>query len=251
MFRIKICGVTSAADARGAAAAGADAIGLNFFAGSRRYLPPEAAREVANAIPPGVLKVGVFVNAPADFVCSEAHRLRLDFIQLAGDETPEYMQQLGGRSLVTVCRPGSERPADVYSRLIGFLEHSERLGCLPKLVVIDSYEPGEFGGTGKTIYWPRVQSLMRLYVSLAARHVRVPPEFALAGGLNHENVLDAIQTVRPVAVDVASGVESAPGVKDPVRMRQFVSAALAGFHNYPPLQPPASGLQPPASPPSP
>jgi phosphoribosylanthranilate isomerase len=239
MFRIKICGVTSAIDARAAAAAGADAIGLNFYAGSRRYLPPEAAGDVAAAIPQCILKVGVFVNAPAEFVCSESDRLRLDLIQLAGVEMPEYLRDLGGRPTMKAFRPRLDVPGD-FLAVVGFLKKAEMLGFPAKLVLIDAHHANEFGGTGKTVDWPL---LSRLWNELR----RAAPPLVLAGGLKPDNVREAIETVGPAAVDVASGIESAPGVKDPLRMRQFVSAALAGFHNYPTHPTQASSLKPQAS----
>ncbi len=246
MFRIKICGVTSTTDARNAAAAGADAIGLNFFPASKRYLPPEAAKEVAAAIPRGVLKVGVFVNAPAEFVCRESDRLRLDLIQLAGHETPKYLAKLDGRTVMQVFRQQADRQVD-FIAIREFLNEAKKLGCMPKLALVDTHTPGLFGGTGKTLNWAGVSGLWQL-CSSAVRLCPTPPPLVLAGGLAPENILAAIQTVRPWAVDVASGVESSPGVKDPLKMRQFISAALAGFHNYPPLplQPQASSLKPQA-----
>jgi len=240
MFRIKICGVTSAIDARGAAAAGADAIGLNFFPASRRYLPPEAAKEVADAIPHGVLKVGVFVNAPAEFVCQTTDRLHLDLIQLSGDESPQYILELGGRPVMKALRPRLDLPRD-WSAVVDFLSAIDKLGCVPKLLLIDAHHPGEFGGTGKTVDWPL---LSRMWNDIDRR----APPLVLAGGLTHENVREAIETVRPAAVDVASGVESSPGIKDPEQVRDFVAAARAGFgtDSSLPLKPQASSLKPPS-----
>ncbi|HEX4000509.1 MAG TPA: phosphoribosylanthranilate isomerase [Pirellulales bacterium] len=221
MFRIKICGVTTAADARGAAHAGADAIGLNFYPGSRRYLPPAAAKEVAAAIPQGVRKVGVFVNAEPDFVCREADRLRLDLIQLAGDETPEYLSKLGGRPVMQAFRPRLDH-ADALRTIVRFVEAAARLTCAPKLTLIDAHRPGEYGGTGEAVNWTL---LSRLWNELDG----AAPRLVLAGGLSPENVADAIAAVRPAAVDVASGVESSPGVKDSEQVRRFVAAANAAF----------------------
>lgn len=250
MFRIKICGVTTATDAGSAAAAGADAIGLNFFAGSRRYLPPDAAEEVAAAIPSGVLKVGVFVNASAELVRQTADRLRLDLVQLAGDETPDLMRELDGWPLMKVLRPRLEEPNDFDRSVLGFLRETDRLGCTPKMILIDAHHPGEFGGTGRTVNWSLLSQswndLRRTFPvsgeALAAGCLT--PPLVLAGGLNHENVRQAIAAVRPLAIDVASGVESSPGVKDPQRMRHFIAAAIAGFES---VAPPA-GSPPPSRP---
>lgn len=232
MFRIKICGVTRAADACMAADAGADAIGLNFYPGSRRYLSPEAANEVAAAIPQGVLKVGVFVNADPEFVAQEGDRLALDLIQLSGDETPESMQPLGKRRLVKVFRPRSDSPKFSVATLIDFLRQTDGLGCLPKVVMFDSYRPGEFGGTGDAIDWRGLAGFSARYLELASRHFQSAPMLALAGGLAADNVGEAIRLVGPAAVDVASGVESSPGIKDPERVRRFIRAALAGFGEH-------------------
>jgi phosphoribosylanthranilate isomerase len=241
MFRIKICGVTSAIDARGAAAAGADAIGLNFYIHSRRHLIPSAAVEVAAAIPPGVLKVGVFVNTPAELVCRIVDHVGLDLIQLAGDETPQQIHELGDRPVMKALRPRLDSAAEFHSMVVGFLDETDRLGCTPRLLMIDAHQPGAFGGTGKTIDWPL---LFQLWNDLG----RPTPPLVLAGGLNLENVQRAVETVHPAAVDVASGVESSPGVKDPEKMRTFVAAALAGLgldFSFP-VKPQASTLKPPS-----
>ena len=245
MFRIKICGVTTAADARAAAAAGADAIGLNFYPGSTRYLPPEAAKEVAAAIPPGVLKVGVFVNADPEFICREFDRLRLDLIQLSGDESPEYLQRVGRRPAIKVIRPHGPGQRAVSNNMMEFLQSASGLGCLPASVLVDTYDRGQYGGTGRSLDWLQLAGTFSLYARTAGRFFQSPPPLALAGGLTPQNVLYAVETVRPSAVDVASGVESSPGVKDPKRMQEFVSVALAALHNNPAQ---ASSLKPQASP---
>lgn len=239
MFRIKICGVTNPDDARLAAEAGADAIGLNFFAGSKRYIRPEIADSVAAAIPQGVLKVGVFVNADAEFVCRESDRLRLDLIQLAGDETPEYVAKLAGRRTMKVFRPKLSGN-DGFSVILQFMAQSAISGSMPALMLIDAHVPGEFGGTGKTVDWTSIGTA-------AERITRNTPPLVLAGGLTPENVGAAILSARPSAVDVASGVESSPGVKDPTRMRMFVGAARHGFACADALQRQSSSLKPQAS----
>ena len=132
MFRIKICGVTNPDDARLAAKVGADAIGLNFFAGSKRYLTPDTAITVAQAIPSGVLKVGVFVNAEPQLVCERFDRLRLDLIQLAGDETPEFVANLGDRPTMKVFRPRLDR-TNGLAPVAEFLDRCDTLVAHPSL----------------------------------------------------------------------------------------------------------------------
>lgn len=218
MFRIKICGITHRPDAFVAAALGADAIGLNFFEGSPRYLPPSLAGNVAAAIPRGVAKVGVFVNPTAEEVNRLAERLRLDFIQLAGDEPPELISKFADRPVIKSFRFGP----DGIGPLLGFLDEAVRRGALPAAVLIDSSSPGHFGGTGKAVDWRRLSEQLKEMTSQ-------PTQVVLAGGLTPENIAEAITTVKPAAVDVASGVEYAPGRKDASRVSQFVEAATNAF----------------------
>jgi phosphoribosylanthranilate isomerase len=229
MFRIKICGVTSAVDAQRAAEFGADAIGLNFYPGSRRYLATEAATEVAAAIPRGVRKVGVFVNADPKFACDEFDRLDLDLIQLAGDETTEYLQSLGGRPVMKAFRPRLDDPASFIS-IKAFLANAELQHCMPRLLLIDTFQPGEYGGTGRATDWPR---LLQLWNEIQGR----APALVLAGGLTPKNVRAAIQSVRPAAVDVASGVESSAGLKDSAKLQEFVAEARTAFNGTPGTHP--------------
>ncbi|HEY2147218.1 MAG TPA: phosphoribosylanthranilate isomerase [Pirellulales bacterium] len=218
MFRIKICGITHRPDAFVAAALGADAIGLNFFEGSPRYLPPSLAGNVAAAIPRGVAKVGVFVNPTAEEVNRLAKRLRLDFIQLAGDEPPELIAQLAGQRVIKSFRFG----ADGIGPLLDFLDEAARHGAQPAAVLIDSSSPGQFGGTGVTADWGRLAKKLE---QIRSR----PMHVMLAGGLTPENITEAITTVKPAAVDVASGVEYSPGRKDASRVSQFIESAIAAF----------------------
>lgn len=212
MFQIKICGITSVEDALMVARAGADAIGLNFFPRSPRYVSPEAAREIVAAIPKGVVKVGLFVNSVAANVCGIFDDLSLDLIQLHGDEPPEYLPQLGNRPVMRAFRV---KPGDVCP-IIQYLGRCRELKAEPKLTLLDSLVPGEYGGTGKTADW----STAREYQALPD----VPP-LVLAGGLTPQNVAEAIAAVHPTAIDAASGVESSPGRKDLAAVEAFVRAA--------------------------
>jgi phosphoribosylanthranilate isomerase len=212
VFRIKICGITNRDDAQLVADAGGDAVGLNFFASSPRFIDFEAAGRIAAALPKNVAKVGLFVNATAATVCDAFDRLGLDLIQLHGDEPAEYLVQLGGRPVMRAFRLGEEG----LSPVTAYLAKCQALNAMPKLVLLDAKVPGEYGGTGKTTDW-----------AVAADYAQRPglPPLVLAGGLTPLNVAEAIRTVRPAAVDTASGVESSPGRKDPALVKAFIQAA--------------------------
>jgi phosphoribosylanthranilate isomerase len=216
MFRIKICGITSVEDALIVARAGADAIGLNFYPRSRRYISFDAAKEIVAALPKEVVKVGLFVNTPPVEVCRVHSALSLDLIQLHGDEPPEYLAQLGDRPVMRAFRvqPGSLQP------VIEYLALCRELRAAPKLILFDSLAPGEYGGTGKTADW----TIVRQYAAQAGL-----PSLVLAGGLTPQNVAEAIAAVGPAAVDVASGVESSPGRKDSSAVEAFVRATRTAF----------------------
>ncbi len=216
MFRIKICGITCEADARVVAAAGADAVGLNFFEKSPRYLAPREAERVVRALPDDMVKVGLFVNATPQHILDTWDSLGLTLIQLHGDEPPEFLCELGNRPVMRAFRLGEEGLAPIC----GYLQTCRELGCLPRLVLIDSFRKGKYGGTGATADWDTA----RLYPA----EVWLPP-LVLAGGLTPENVGEAIRTVRPIGVDTASGVESAAGKKDADSVRRFVETARAAF----------------------
>jgi len=195
---VKICGVTTPEDAALAAAAGADAIGVNFWPGSKRFVAPDAARDVLAAIPAGVLKVGVFVDAPADDVEHQIGELGLDRVQLHGDEAPAHFGRLDAR-LIRVVRVRDQASFE------------SEAGWSPALWLYDAFVDG-FGGGGVAAPWP-----------LIAAQARRP--FLLAGGLTPENVAAAITATKPNGVDVASGVESSPRRKDPAKVAAFIAAA--------------------------
>jgi len=213
-FRIKICGITSPDDALLAARAGADALGLNFHPSSPRFVEAEIAREIVGVLSgQPVLKVGLFVNHPPEAVARIYDELALDLIQLHGDEPPEYLRHLGGRPVMRAFRVG---PAGL-GPVIDYLGQCERLRAMPELVLLDTYSGKAYGGSGQTGNW-----------SLLAEYPREElPPVVLAGGLNPDNVAEAIRAVRPMAVDVASGVESSPGRKSAELVVQFVALARA------------------------
>jgi phosphoribosylanthranilate isomerase len=217
MFHIKICGITSVDDAQVAARAGADAIGLNFWPQSKRHVRPKSAREISAALPSGVARVGVFVNATAEDIASIADQVGLDWIQLHGDESFELLAKLPPRLPILRafrCAEAGLLPLQHY------LLESRGHGRGPDAVLIDADAAGEFGGTGRRADWMRIAQERSLLGELP---------LILAGGLTPLNVAAAIDAVRPDGVDVASGVECRPGIKDPALVEQFVAAARAGL----------------------
>lgn len=199
-MRVKICGVRRPEDALLAAELGASAVGFVFWHGSPRFIDPFRARPIVRVLPPFVTAVGVFVNQPLEFVMGVAGLLHLGAIQLHGDEELDPYLRSSFRLIKAV-------PVD--SR---FGEGSVEEIPQHVTVLLDAHDPVKRGGTGRTIDWSRAAAV--------ARTRRV----ILSGGLTSENVGEAIEAVQPYAIDVSSGVESAPGVKDPDRMRALFAA---------------------------
>ena len=195
---VKICGVTTPEDAAMAVVAGADAIGVNFWPGSKRHVTLADARDVLAAVPAGVLKVGVFVDAPVEEVERHLDELELDRAQLHGNESPALFDRLD-RRLIRVVRVRDESSFDGEA------------GWSPALWLYDAYVES-FGGAGVVAPW-----------SLIAARARRP--FLLAGGLTPDNVAKAVAQTRPDGVDVASGVESSARKKDPAKVAAFIAAA--------------------------
>lgn len=218
MFSIKICGITSVNDALMVAAAGADAVGLNFYAKSPRHVEFDQAKRICEALSWRVIKVGLYVNMPGREICRIFDQLRLDLIQLHGDEPPELLAELGGRPVMRAFRVDQRGLQPV----VDYLDHCRRLQCLPAMALVDSCQNGQYGGTGKTVDW----SVAQEYPAMVAS-----PPMVLAGGLTPDNVASAIQAVRPKAVDTASGVEISPGRKSDDLVRRFVKAAKQAFRN--------------------
>ncbi|NOY43944.1 MAG: phosphoribosylanthranilate isomerase [Deltaproteobacteria bacterium] len=208
--RVKVCGLTRRDDALLAADLGADALGFVFAPGTKRPVDPEVVARVVEELPPFVAAVGVFRNQPVNEVRRLVRGCGLHLAQLHGDEDPAYIRALGLPVLKAV---GIVGPADL-----------DRLGRYPGLTAFLLDAPG--GGTGRTIDWG------------LAREARRYGRIVLAGGLTPENVAEAIRTVRPWAVDAASGTEARPGVKDPDRLRRFLEAVRAADAGCP--TPPAS-----------
>lgn len=212
MFSIKICGITRIVDARIATLAGADAIGLNFYEYSSRFVDLVTAEKIAADPQTRACKVGVFVNATAEVVAQTADRLRLDWIQLHGDEPPEFVSALAPRRVIKAFRVGADGLAAAGDHLAA----CRALGRLPDAVLLDAFQSGEYGGTGQTADWSVIGAGLPVLGGIP---------LVLAGGLTPFNVEDAVGLVHPAAVDTASGVESKPGIKDPLLVRAFVNTA--------------------------
>ena len=197
--RVKICGITRIEDARHAVRLGADAIGLVFFRGSPRYVSIEQAQNIAQVVPGFVARVGLFVNASLDEIHAVAKRVPLDLIQFHGDEQAEFCEQVG-LPYIKALKIRSAKDFELFKP-----EYLSARG-----VLVDAYSPVLQGGTGKTFDWSLI-----------------PPGFAnalvLAGGLTDQNVAEAIQRVKPYAVDVSSGVEVAPGIKELTKLQKFMT----------------------------
>jgi phosphoribosylanthranilate isomerase len=208
--RVKICGVTTSDDLRLCADAGADAVGINFHPGSPRYVDPRAAPALLRHLPPFVDAVGVFVERPLRQVYALAYQLGLRGVQWYGpqlDRDDSFPFQLIPAFRV--------RDAASLAEVRAAVAACRSAGWSPSAVLLDAYVPGQHGGTGRTAPWEL----------LAGFDPGVP--VILAGGLTPENVAEAVRAVRPYAVDVASGVESAPGHKDAKKVRRFIDAARA------------------------
>ena len=202
MTRTKICGITRREDAVAAVEAGAHALGFIFVQSSPRYIAPDRASAIIRALPPYVSTVGVFVNASRGQILTAIQVSRVSAIQLHGEETPD--QVVGFPCNVTK----AFRVKEHFDPAV--MEHYDVSACL-----LDAYSPMAYGGTGQTFDW-----------ELARKAAGARPVI-LSGGLTPENVGQAIRTARPFAVDVASGVELSPGVKDAVKIREFVAAVRA------------------------
>ena len=198
--QVKICGITSIADGLAAAEAGADMIGLNFYEGSPRHVTPALAAEIARALPPFVLKVGVFVNPTEAQVLEAIAACSLNLLQFHGDEDSAFCTQFGVMSVKAL----RVRDAESLQTLANFDTDA---------FLLDAYSKAGLGGTGEKFNW-----------ELAVAVQKFGKPIFLAGGLTPENVADAVRQVRPFAVDVSSGVESAPGKKDAAKVRAFIAA---------------------------
>jgi phosphoribosylanthranilate isomerase len=203
--RVKICGITSSADARAAAGSGVDFLGFNFYPRSPRYVTPAKARRILRSLPKRVKAVGVFVDARPGEILRTAAAVGLWGVQLHGAESP--------RTVAAVAR---KLPVWKAVRVRGRIRPAQLRKYAADAILLDGFKRGMKGGTGRVFDWAQARR--------AAREFRI----VLAGGLTSEQVAQAIRAARPYAVDVASGVESHPGRKDARKMRAFVRAVRKG-----------------------
>ncbi len=198
--RVKICGITRVEDALSAAQAGADAIGLVFYAGSKRAVTALQAQAIVKAVPPFVTVVGLFVNASSTEVEKVLSEVQLDLLQFHGDESAAFCSSFG-RAFIKAVRMKAGVDLDAVSQ-----SYDQAKGLL-----LDAWDANSFGGTGLTFDWQK------------ARPVAGRSRIMLAGGLTPANVAEAISTARPWAVDTSSGVELSPGIKSAALMQSFIS----------------------------
>ena len=204
MTRIKVCGITNSQDALCAVRFGAAALGFVFYEKSPRFVRPEEAGEIIRQIPPFVTNVGVFVNSGADYLREARDTAGFDVYQFHGDETPKFCAAFGENYIkaIRVKDAGSLDSVELYDT---------------DAFLFDSYSPDAYGGTGENFAWDILS------------HRKLGGKFViLSGGLNSDNVRDAIRAVNPYAVDVSSGVESSPGIKDHLKLKRFMEAAIYG-----------------------
>jgi phosphoribosylanthranilate isomerase len=203
---VKICGITRLEDAEAAVDAGAGALGFVFWPDSPRFIDPYRARAIVRALPPFVTAVGVFVNQAADYVRSVASLVQLGAVQLHGDETPAQASAI-------------RRPVIKALTIAAASDEEQWRAWPPRVtVLLDVHDPVRRGGTGRTVDWTAA-------AALAARR-----RVLLAGGLTPENVAAAVARVRPFGIDVSSGVERSPGVKDHGRITALFEALHATSH---------------------
>ena len=197
-MEIKICGITNLEDALFVSSCGADAIGFIFYPKTPRYVAPETLRNIIKNLSGDIVKVGVFVNEDAGKINEIVRYCGLDMIQLHGDESPEYCRQFPHTALIKASSPQSEKDLNI-------------LRDYPvSAILIDTRDSERYGGTGKTSDW-----------NLAVKAKDMHP-LILSGGLNPDNILEAIETVSPHAVDVNSGVEDSPGKKNHEKVKNII-----------------------------
>ncbi len=198
MLRVKVCGLTRSQDARLACEFGADAVGFIFYPKSPRFITPDKAGEIASGLPEQITRIGVFVSPEPVQVQAAISAAGLDAVQIHGSDTPELYSALPVQTICALNLPPGSQLRDAETQAAG-----------ARAVVFDSHAPGQYGGSGRLSDW-------QLARELAARLTLI-----LAGGLNPNNIRDAVEQVNPWGVDVNSGVEVAPGIKDEYKLEQF------------------------------
>jgi len=202
MVRVKICGITNLEDALASIDAGAHALGFNFYPQSPRYLEPAAAGNIIRQLPASIMCVGVFVNVSGpEQVKLQASESGVQAIQLHGDESPAYCQELKEFFVIKALRVNAD------------FEPQQAARYESEAVLLDGFSPLAFGGVGQSFDW-----------SIATKTRELVGKLFLAGGLNPDNVTTAIKSVQPYAVDACSGLESVPGRKDIAKVRAFIEA---------------------------
>jgi len=204
---VKICGVTNAEDATCAVESGADAIGFNFYPSSKRFIVPEKAREISEGLDASILRVGVFVNPAREYVVATIRQVGLNAIQFSGNETPDDVSGYQLKVFKAIHITGVESLAAM--KLYGV-----------DAFLLDTHRDGDFGGTGETFDWD------------VARKAKQFGKVIMAGGLTPQNVSAAVRLVRPYGVDVSSGVEARPGIKDNKKIADFIRRAREAHAQY-------------------
>ena len=203
MTKVKICGITNLEDALLSAKFGADALGFNFYEQSPRYITPENAREIIEQLPAKVLKVGVFVNESLDKIVETASIAKLDALQLHGEESPEFASELKAKTNLKIIKAFRVSPQ---------FKPEDVLQYEVDAILLDAYSPKEHGGTGETFDWEIAKKVQEIF-----------PKMYLAGGLNHNNIIRAIDNLKPFAVDSCSGIEYEKGLKDEIKLINFIT----------------------------
>jgi phosphoribosylanthranilate isomerase len=216
LFRTKVCGITSVADAKVCCAAGVEAIGLNFYDASPRCITVSQAVEIAAAVGNEIQLVGLFVNHTVDDVRAIHQEIGLQYVQLHGDEDPNYLRQLKDLPLIKAFRCRENETAEI----VDFLAACTTLDITLQAILLDAFQPGCYGGSGQRLDWEVLKNNTHPFGGY---------KWVLAGGLDADNVASAITAACPTAVDVASGVESSPGKKDAELVQRFVTSAIAVF----------------------
>ena len=200
-MRVKICGITNIEDAEHCVSLGVDALGFNFYKESPRYIEPNKTQEITHFLPPFVSTVGVFVNTDADDINKISEQCNLDYVQLHGDESPNDCLKIKAK-VIKALRIENEDDIQSISQFQG----------LATSLLLDTKSESAYGGTGKVFDWG---------IALKAKDYDMP--VILSGGLNAENIARAIGFVNPYAVDICSGIESSPGIKDYNKLEELLS----------------------------
>ena len=203
MTKVKICGITNLEDALLSAKFGADALGFNFYEKSPRYILPEKAREIIEQLPASILKVGVFVNESLQNIIEIAEIAKLDALQLHGEEMPEFAKELRAKIGLEIIKAFRVSPSFA---LEGVLKYEV------DAILLDAYNPKEYGGTGETFDWEIAKKVQEIF-----------PKMYLAGGLSNDNIVNALQQLHPFAIDSCSCLEKEKGKKDKINLINFIT----------------------------